>query len=350
MHSKDEGVIVGAFDEVPVDLGESRFDVIEAKVESFMKQVVEYPPLRRCHSLMETLQRSAKQRRAVRGARRTKRADKSKPLGPPRGMLVTGLSGTGKTTISNHYVERNPRYDVEDRTVIPVLSLELPSEPRANIIGEQLLRALGDPFPRDGSGAHRLERAKELVEKCETDLIILGEVQHVTDNLDRHARDVAADALKDLMNLGVPTVFCALPSALPYFVRNQQLGRRCTPKIRLRPFGISSKEERDEFLGVLMSLHRLLPTVGESALIDPNCALALHFASFGLFGQLSQLIEGALRLALIKEDTMLRREHLKVAFEQTIFPDCGETRNPFSVKFNGLPLTRAEEPYNGLVG
>lgn len=350
MHSKDEDVTVGAFDEMPMEVQESRFDVIEAKLESFTKQVVEYPPLERCHSLMQTLQRGAKQRRAARTGRRARRVDESQPLGSARGMLVTGLTGTGKTTISNHYVERNPRYDVEDRTIIPVLFLELPSEPRANVIGEQLLLALGDPFPSDGSGAFRLKRAKELIRQCETDLIIIGEAQHVTDNLDRHARDIAADALKDLMNLGVPTVFFALPSALPYFVKNQQLGRRCTPKVRLRPFGISNQEERDEFLGVLMSLHRLLPTVGQSALIDPNCSLALHMASFGLFGQLSQLIEEALRIALTREDAMLSREHLKVAFERTIFPGCGETRNPFSTRFNGMPLTRPEEPYNGLVG
>lgn len=350
MQSKDECVTVGAFDEVPIDLGESRFDVIETKIESFAKQVVEYPPLERCHSIMQTLQRSAKQRRAARAAHRAKRADESQPLGPARGMLITGLTGTGKTTISNHYVERNPRYDVEDRTVIPVLFLELPSEPRANVIGEQLLLALGDPFPSDGSGAFRLKRAKTLIRECETDLIIIGEAQHVTDNLDSHARDIAADALKDLMNLGVPTVFFALPSAQSYFVKNQQLGRRCTPKIRLRPFGIANQDERDEFLGVLKSLHRLLPTVGESALIDSTCALALHFASFGLFGQLSQLIEEALRIVLTKEDTMLRREHLRTAFEQTIFPGCGDARNPFSMKFNGMPLTRPGEPYNGLVG
>lgn len=349
MTSKNEGVMVGAFDEVPFDANESRFDAIEAKVEGYARQVVEYPPLQRCHALMQSLQRGAKQRRGARRTRRMLRIDKTEALGPARGMLVTGLTGTGKTTISNHYEEHHPRYDVEDRTVIPVLYLELPSEPRANVIGEQLLLALGDPFPGEGSGAFRLQRAKALIRQCETDLIIIGEIQHVTDNLDRHARDIAADALKDLMNLGVPTVFFGLPSARSYFVKNQQLGRRCTPKIRLRPFGIAREEERNEFLGVLKSLHSLLPMKGPSALVDPNCALALHFASFGLFGQLSQLIEEALRIALTKEDTALRREHLRMAFEQTIFPGCSDARNPFSAKFNGMPLTRPEEPYNGLV-
>jgi hypothetical protein len=349
MRSSDESVVVGPFDEMPIDTGESRFDAIEAKVESFSRQVVEYPPLQRCHAVMQALQRSARQRRGALAARRAKRGDESHPLGPPRGMLVTGPTGTGKTTISTHYVERYPRYDAEDRTVIPVLFFELPSEPRSNVVAERLLLALGDPYPKEGSGALRMERAKKLIRACRTDLIIIGEVQHATDNLDSRARDITGDALKDLMNLGVPTVFFGLPSARAYFVKNQQLGRRCTPKIPLRPFRLAKEEERNEYLGVLMSLHRLLPTVGPSALIDPDCALALHFASFGLFGQLSQLIEEALRIALTDEDTALRREHLKIAFEQTIFPDCSDTRNPFSTKFNGKPLTSPDEPYNGLV-
>jgi hypothetical protein len=336
-------------DGVGRDVKERGLDTVEMKLESFAKQVVEYPPLVRCHSIMRTFQRMSKQRRSACTGGRATRLDESRPLGPPRGMLVTGPTGTGKTTIAEHYVRLNPRYDIEDRTIIPVLFLELPSEPRANVIGEQLLLALGDPSPSEGSGAFRLTRAKRLIRQCETDLIIVGEAQHATDNLDRLARDIAADALKDLMNTGVPTVFFALPSALAHFVRNQQLGRRCTPKIRLKPFAVGSAEERQEFLGVLKSLHRVLPTEGESALIDPKCAPALHFASFGLFGQLSQLIEEALRIALTAGHTMLQREHLKKAFERTIFPDCAQTRNPFSERFNGLPLTRPEEPYHGIV-
>jgi len=349
MLSNDECVIVGPFDEVPIDTAESRFDAIESKVESFASQVVEYPPLQCCHAVMQTLQRGARQRRGALAARGVKRIDEAQPVGPARGMLVTGLTGTGKTKIATHYLERYPRYDSEDRTVIPVLFFELPSEPRSNVVAERLLFALGDPYPKEGSGALRMERAKKLIRACQTDLIIIGEVQHATDNLDSRARDITGDALKDLMNLGVPTVFFGLPSARSYFVKNQQLGRRCTPKIALRPFSVAKEAERNDFLGVLMSLDRLLPMVGPSALMDPGCASALHFASFGLFGQLSQLIAEALRIALTMEDNALRREHLKLAFEQSIFPDCGDVRNPFSTKFNGMPLTRPEEPYNGLV-
>lgn len=344
MHVNDEVSVVA--EKEPVG---SRLDLIETKIARFASQVVEYTPLERCQSIMKTLQGSARHRRSARAGRRAKPSDESRPLGPARGMLVTGLTGTGKTTIADNYVERYPRYETEDRTVIPVLFLELPSEPRANVIGEQLLLALGDPFPSEGTGAYRLKRAKTLIRQCETDLIIIGEVQHVTDNLDRKARDIAADALKDLMNLGVPTVFFALPSALPYFVKNQQLGRRCTPKIRLKPFGTATAEERKEFMGVLKSLHQALPVDGDSALIDPECVLPLHIASFGLFGQLSQLVEQALRIMLLGNHSTLRREHLQTAFEQAIFPDCKASRNPFSSKFSGALLTQPGEPYNGLV-
>lgn len=128
-------------------------------------------------------------------------------------MLITGLTGTGKSTISRHYAQQFPRYDLEDRTIIPVLRVELPGQPRANVIAEQLLVALGDPLPKEGSGEFRLERAKKLFRACGVSLIIIDEIQHLTDNLDDRTRNIAADTLKNLMNVGIPVVFIGLPSA-----------------------------------------------------------------------------------------------------------------------------------------
>lgn len=341
-------VEVGVFDELPADQNRSRFDDIELKLEEFIDHVVLHPTLVDCEAVMETFHKSALHRHARSTMRGVANAMPT-VLGPPRGMLITGLTGTGKSTISEHYQLRYPRYEAEEGTIVPVLRVELPSHPRTNVIAEQLLEQLGDPFASKGSGELRMERAKKLIRKCGVGLIIFDEIQHLTDNLDARTRDAAADTLKNLMSIGVPVVFIGLPTARSYFVKNQQLGRRCTPKVRLMPFSVAEVGSRKEFMTLLKSLHRLLPTVGASALIDLECVLPLHLASFGLLGQLKQLVEAALRIMLKQEDTALTREHLRVAFERTIFSGCAQQRNPFDAKFNGLPLTRPEEPYNGLV-
>ena len=316
-------------------------DLIEFKIAQFTDHVVQHPALMRCIASMRTLHSSA--------THRSSRSGSDVALGPPRGMLITGLTGTGKSTISRHYAQQFPRYDLEDRTIIPVLRVELPGQPRANVIAEQLLVALGDPLPKEGSGEFRLERAKKLFRACGVSLIIIDEIQHLTDNLDDRTRNIAADTLKNLMNVGIPVVFIGLPSARSYFVRNQQLGRRCTPKIRLSPFTLGTDKDRREFMTMLKSLHLLLPLAGPSALIDPDCTQLLYLASHGLLGQLTQLTEAALRIALTHKDGQLTREHFRIAFEETIFPDCGQARNPFHERFNGKPLTGVDEPYNGLV-
>lgn len=314
----------------------------DRQLVAFGDHVVRHPALQACESLLDKLHRPARHRASQ------VRRHHGVAIGPPRGMLITGLTGTGKSTIASQYEQRFPREDLADRTHIPVLRVELPSQPRANVIGEQLLIALGDPFPGRGSGEFRLERAKRLMQQCGTTLLIFDEIQHVTDNLDLRTRDVAADALKNLMSTGIPVAFIGLPSARSYFVKNQQLGRRCTPKVALTPFGIKDEADRKLFRMLLKSLHAQLPPCETSALVDPECTLPLHYASFGLIGQLKQLVEAALRMVLDGGERALSREHLLLAFEQTIFAGCPTRRNPFSMKFDGLPLTEPGEPFHGL--
>jgi hypothetical protein len=322
-------------------------DDIEGKLMKFTEHVVQHPPLRRCDALMRTLHRSATHRRRARGAQSGASAEVGQDFGPPRGMLITGLTGTGKSTISKEYAKKFPRYDAEDRTVIPVLRIELPSQPRPSVIAEQLLIALGDPMPGEGTAERRLARAKVLMRACGVSLIIIDEVQHVTDNLDARSRDVAADMLKNLMSEGIPVVFIGLSSSRAYFVKNQQLGRRCTPKIHLNPFRVATAEERSEFLALLKAFHLGLPLDGDSALVEPGCALGFHHATFGLVGHLTQLVEESLRVALEEGCLRLQAKHVEVAFEKAIFPECGSKRNPFSKHFSGVPLTKPGEPFHG---
>lgn len=305
----------------------------EAQVAAFSGMRVHHPVMVRCLDALATMHSAARHHK-----------------GKPRGMLICGLSGTGKSTIGEEYQKRYPRVEEDERSVIPVLRVELPGQPTAKAISEAILMAMGDPLAGRGSAEFRLGRVRTLFKACGVEMVIVDEVQHMTNNLDRRARDIAADTLKNLMNVtGLPFVFLGTPACSAYFVENQQLGRRCSPKLSIEPFGIRSSDERRDFQRLLLSLHKGLPFSTPSALVDSSLTESLHFASFGLLGLLSQLIEAALRVSLQAGDGSLTRDALHRGFERVIYPRCPPARNPFDAKFNGRPLTAPGEPFNGFV-
>ncbi|HWI83488.1 TniB family NTP-binding protein [Ramlibacter sp.] len=306
-------------------------DDVELQVAQFVATLVEHTVLNDCLSQIHAMHSAARHHR-----------------GKARGMLIYGLTGTGKSTAAKEYEQRYPRSQASDRVLIPVLRVELPGHPTAKAIGEAILIALGDPLPHAGSAEFRMNRVRKLFKECQVELVILDEFQHITDNLNGRDRNIAADTIKNLMNdTGIPCVFIGTPSCRAYFVQNQQLGRRCSPKIGIRPFGFGTAADRTDFLRLLLALHHKLPFTGPSALIDPQTAEALHFASFGLVGLLIQLVECALRNTLLARATQLTREALHQAFAEVIYPRCPSNRNPFDKRFNCMPLTGPEEPFHG---
>lgn len=266
----------------------------------------------------------------------------------PRGMLITGLTGSGKSTIGKGYAEGYPRREEDERTVIPVLYVELPGQPSAKVIAERILNKMGDPYAERGGAEQKLHRVRRLLSECRVELVIIDEFNHITDNLDGRTRDIAADTLKNLMNEScVPFLFLGGPSCRGYFVKNQQLGRRCTPKVPLRPFGLTTDAERRDFQRLLKALEQRLPFSQPSALVQVATVRPIWFASFGLIGQLTQLVAAALDFALKDGADTLTAEHLSRGFSGTIYTRCSPSRNPFHEKFNDLPLTAAGEPFHG---
>ena len=307
---------------------------IELKVGKFVGTVIEHPRWKGTLKKLRNLLVASKYNRSRR----------------PRGMLIFGPSGVGKSRLTQAFADMFPRRDTEDCAIIPVLWVELPSQPTAKAIGEAILMALGDPLASAGSAELKLARVRSLLQKCGVLLVVVDEVQHLVDNLVGKPRDIAADAIKNLMNQSaIPFVLTGLPSSAQYLsVTAKQLGRRLNPKIKFSAFRFGTRAQREEFARVLLSFHEALPFEGASALIDAELTERFFFACYGLFGTLALLLEQALRLALEQRDQALTREHLITAFAEDVFPGCRESRNPFHPKFDGRPLDREGEPFYGL--
>ncbi len=311
---------------------QAQAETAERQVSEFFKGTVEYPQMRDALEGLEVLRVASRCNR-----------------GRSRGTLIHGPSGSGKSTLARCFEANHPRYDAPDRTVVPVLYVELPSQPTAKVIGESILTALDDDYASVGTAEVKLHRAKKLLAACGVEIVLIDEIQHISDNLDTRSRDIAADTLKNLMNsTGIPFVFIGLPSGASYFSNRMQLKRRLNRKVELSHFRFETAAEQDDFGRLLLNFHERLPFTGESALIDSDLTERIHSASFGLIGSLTLLLEGALRMALRQGADALTRDHLREAFSSEIFLGCKPSRNPFHAKFNGFPLVDKDEPYFGL--
>lgn len=304
---------------------------VEAKVASFMSERLLHDSLSDCITLIGSMRLS--------GVHHRKKA---------RGMLISGPSGVGKSTIAERLLELSPRREEVDRTIVPVLYVELSGQPTAKVIGSNLLEALGDPHSESGSAEDRLFRAAELMRVCGVELIILDEFHHIA-NLDPRKREIALDTIKNLMNKTfIPILLLGGNSSRAIVRANPELSRRCTPKIELEPFSTKDAEHLRDFRRLLKAFHGLLPTTGSSALIDDSSTGPLYQACHGLIGQLSQLLEMALKAALYGKSQTLSQEALRWAFERTVYPGCKPHRNPFDAGFDGKPLVGLGEPFHDL--
>lgn len=266
----------------------------------------------------------------------------------PNCLLITGESGCGKSTLRKTYVKQFPRYEGVDRTVVPVLHLELPSQPTVKNVAERILIELGDPFAEKGSAEGKTARIVTLLKECYVELVILDEFQHFVDRSSEKVEYKVADWLKSLINASkVPFVLMGLPRCQRILDVNEQLRRRFLPRISLHRFRINILAERKQFYGVLKSLEKSLPFQGRSALTDKTVIPCLYYATHGVIDHAMKLVSEALSIALSENQQTIDREVLRQAFERVIWADARDQDNPFHSAFKRRLLSRAGEPFYG---
>jgi len=267
----------------------------------------------------------------------------------PDCLLITGVSGTGKSTLRKTYAARYPREEAEDRTVIRVLQLELPSGPTIKNVAEKMLMALNDPHADKGSAESKTARIITLFRECRVELAMLDEFQHFVDNSGGKIEYKVADWLKQLINATrVPFVLLGLPRCKRILEVNEQLRRRFLPQASLPPFSIRTKPEAIKFAEFLNTLHSQIPLRGPSAFIEPTVMPRMFYATNGLIDYLIKLTSIAMRTALEEGRDCIDIDLLRRAFSE-IWPQADRERNPFDSEFIPRLLNKADEPFSGYI-
>lgn len=266
----------------------------------------------------------------------------------PNCLLISGESGCGKSTLRKEYVKLYPRFEAEDRTVIPVLHLELPSQPTVKNVAERMLLQLGDPFAEKGSAEGKTARIVTLMKECGVELVILDEFQHFVDRSSEKVEYKVADWLKSVINDSkVPFVLMGLPRCQRILEVNEQLRRRFLPRVSLHRFRIDRVDERKQFVGVLKSLEKSLPLQTPSALTEKSVIQRIYYATHGVIDHTMKLVSESLNIALSEHRPTIDPEVLRQAFERVIWADARDQDNPFHQAFKERHLNRAGEPFHG---
>lgn len=262
------------------------------------------------------------------------------------GLLLTGPSGLGKTTILQHYLELFPRVAESNRTRIPVLYVTTPASPTVKSMAEAILVALGDPMARRGSAEEKTFRIYQLLQVCQVELLLIDEFQHFC-----YAHSIVefrsiADWLKNVIGLtGMGVVLCGLPEAEMVIQSNEQLARRFSTKYALTPFKLDREDDFKEFRGILKAFQAAIPLPPEEPLYEANLARRFMVASNGLLDYVRKILEGALVVAGEARCKSLDLHLYAVGFRNQVWSDVPDRLNPFHPKSPLRPLIRPGEPF-----
>jgi DNA transposition AAA+ family ATPase len=211
------------------------------------------------------------------------------------------------------------------------------------------LDALAQNYTERATQDSLTRQIRSVLKGCNASLLIVDEAQHLVEgnSLKKDVRQVA-DWIKHLMNdTGVSIALVGISSITRLTESNEQLARRFSQKIRLKPYSADDKKSQNELLNLLCELVDKSGYKGDpSCLYRPTTLRRLCFATNGLVGYISPLVAEAIRLATEEKPAgELTRAHLSKAFRNQILPSAERGKNPFYRKFPERVLNGFGEPF-----
>ena len=272
------------------------------------------------------------------------------------GLLLTGPSGVGKSTVIEYYQNGFPRQTGSGGTRIPVLTVATPTAPTVKSLAQAILVALGDSGAHRGSAEEKTQRIYYFLQRCAVEMVFLDEFHHCFyANTGAHFRHVS-DWLKGLMNVTkVALVLVGMPEGAAVIRSNSQLVRRINAHINLSPFELEDKADFDEFRGLLRTFESALPLPVAVPLHEGNLARRFHLGSDGRLDYIRKILEGAVSVATRAGIPELDLPVYASAFRLQVWAEVPDRLNPFHPDSHQRPLSRPGEPfesgsYSGLIG
>ncbi|MEV6227443.1 ATP-binding protein [Saccharopolyspora shandongensis] len=255
--------------------------------------------------------------------------------GARRGLLVTGPSGTGKTTAVTTAALRY--YHAERRLhpeTVPVVYITVPPAAGAKSVSAEFAHFLGYPIPRRVNRFELTFAVAELLAELGTQLIVVDEIHNI--NLSNKLGGECADQLKYFAER-LPATMCyaGLETVLPSLftgARGAQLAGRFT-HVRSDPYGYATPQERQRWAELVAAFDHALILLRHEPGALVNMSDYLYRRSAGIVGALTHLVRSAAIQAIVSHHEHIQQHDLdhiqiNIAAEEAFTTPTARSRRP----------------------
>jgi hypothetical protein len=223
------------------------------------------------------------------------------------GYLITGESNNGKSAIALEFARAFPSFLDEEKEQIqlPVLFFEIPPSPTDSAILGALLDALGVPYRPKDPYDKKLSVAVDAMRTLGVRVFVLDELQRIL-GARREQRLPILDQLRYFSNqVQVPLIVLTTPRGAGVLASVDEMINRLTP------MALPAWPLDQVFQKLLSSFELRLPLPKPSNLKSKTFAPLIHELTEGLLGEVYDLLELALRIALNTQQECLTPDFIR---------------------------------------
>jgi type II secretory pathway predicted ATPase ExeA len=241
----------------------------------------------------------------------------------PNSLLITGQTGTGKSTLVAHYL-RNA-YSQKG-----ILAINMPQNATIKNFINALFEKLGCDSGKGSSIHHEAVRLVEVIKEKEIGLLIIDEFQQIMDSNDNKINLEVLDLLKQIqIDAKVSIIAVGLPICQLIVKQNPQLARRFSFHFDFTPF--RKDEDKKAFKQFLQKVEEQLSCKFSLQISNDESLKQLIDATDGLVEKTITLIVAAYQIAVSTEKKEIGLEELADAFSALPTLNNGK-ENPFNRK------------------
>ena len=240
-------------------------------------------------------------------------------------MLLISPTNNGKSMIVEKFRRKHLPYTSanQDHEVIPVLTVQMPSNPSVRRFYSTMLDALGAPITYSTTAQYE-SIAMKLMKVTEVKILIVDELH----NLLAGNNNVQREFLNVLRFIGntmkIPIVGVGIKDAYLAIRSDDQLENR------FEPFILPLWQNDNEFSKLLKSITMVLPLQKPSSLLDREVRSIILSRSEGIIGEIMTLITRAACEAIISGQEFIDRSTL----EKTKYNSPSERRKLYESIIN----------------
>lgn len=241
----------------------------------------------------------------------------SKHSTEPKCAFVGGVSGAGKSSLIQDFLNAHPKVKGGEVDRTPVLVASLPSSASRKDAASKLLQELGDPRAFRGPLNQLTHRLLEYLQLCGVEMVVLDEFQHLIDSDSQKVLSKTADWIKELVNeSNIPFALVGMPEAVRIFDANPQLSRRFTRRILIERFGWAPGMSSSDLAMLLNMLDEGLPFPMKAGLDHPETVKWFHHHTEGILGRIMNIVREAAHFAIDKGADRIGKDDLLAALAQ----------------------------------